>query len=124
MLMIAQMIKGNYLNCITLGIDHYLIKPFDVSELLSIIKNSFPFLEDKTSTFEIGNVRTDIKILIIEDNKMNQNVIGMMLKSLGYSFELSDDDMQLSGSESPKNLILFLWTLSCLKWMVSNLPND
>jgi CheY-like chemotaxis protein len=83
--------KGNYLNCITLGIDHYLIKPFDVSELLSIIKNSFPFLEDKTSTFEIGNVRTDIKILIIEDNKMNQNVIGMMLKSLGYSFELSDD---------------------------------
>ncbi len=84
-------IKGNWLNCITLGIDHYLIKPFDVSELLTIIKNSFPFLEDQTSSVEIGSVRTDIKILIIEDNKMNQNVIGTMLKSLGYSFELSDD---------------------------------
>jgi signal transduction histidine kinase/CheY-like chemotaxis protein len=83
--------KGNWLNCITLGIDHYLIKPFDVSELLSIIKNSFPFLEDQTSSVEIGSVRTDIKILVIEDNKMNQNVIGTMLKSLGYSFELSDD---------------------------------
>jgi signal transduction histidine kinase len=83
--------KGNYLNCITLGIDHYLIKPFDVSELLSTIKNSFPFLEDQSSSVEIGSVRTDIKILIIEDNKMNQNVIGTMLKSLGYSFELSDD---------------------------------
>jgi len=83
--------KGNYLNCITLGIDHYLIKPFDVSELLSIIKNSFPFLEDKTSLVEIGTLRTDLKILIIEDNKMNQHVIGTMLKSLGYSFELSDD---------------------------------
>jgi signal transduction histidine kinase/DNA-binding response OmpR family regulator len=83
--------KGNYLKCITLGIDHYLIKPFDVSELLSIIKNSFPFLEDQSSLVEIGTVRTDLKILIIEDNKMNQNVIGTMLRSLGYSFDLSDD---------------------------------
>ena len=46
--------KGNYLKCITLGIDHYLIKPFDVSEMLDIIKNSFPFLEDKASLVEIG----------------------------------------------------------------------
>jgi CheY-like chemotaxis protein len=83
--------KGNYLNCITLGIDHYLIKPFDVSELLNIIKNSFPFLEDHEASIDIGSVRTDISILIIEDNKMNQNVIGTMLKSLGYTYELADD---------------------------------
>jgi CheY-like chemotaxis protein len=83
--------KGNYLNCITLGIDHYLIKPFDVSELLAIIKSSFPFLEDNTSVVEIGTVRTDINILIIEDNKMNQNVIGTLLKSLGYTYDIADD---------------------------------
>ena len=83
--------KGNYLKCITLGIDHYLIKPFDISELLSTIKNSFPFIEDQTSTVEIGSVRTDISILIIEDNKMNQKVIGTMLKNLGYSFDIADD---------------------------------
>jgi signal transduction histidine kinase/DNA-binding response OmpR family regulator len=83
--------KGNYLKCITLGIDHYLIKPFDVSELLDTIKASFPFLEDQASSVEIGSVRTDIKILIIEDNKMNQMVIGTMLKSLGYSYEVADD---------------------------------
>lgn len=83
--------KGNYLNCITLGIDHYLIKPFDISELISLIKNSFPFLEDQVSPIEIGSVRTDLKILVIEDNKMNQKVIGTMLNSLGYSFLLSDD---------------------------------
>ena len=38
--------KGNYMKCITMGIDHYLIKPFDISDLLNIIKNSFPFIED------------------------------------------------------------------------------
>jgi len=93
--------KGNYLNCLTLGIDHYLIKPFDVSELLIIIKSSFPFLEDKVSEVELGSVRTDINILIIEDNKMNQNVIGTMLKSLGYSYELADDGWQ--GYQITKN---------------------
>lgn len=92
MLMISSNdIKGNYMNCITLGIDHYLIKPFDVSELVDTIKTSFPFLEDKTSSVELGSVRTDIKILIIEDNKMNQLVIGTMLKSLGYSYDVADD---------------------------------
>lgn len=83
--------KGNYLNCITLGIDHYLIKPFDISELLTIVRNSFPFLEDNFTPVEIGSVRTDISILIIEDNKMNQKVIGTMLNSLGYSYDLADD---------------------------------
>jgi signal transduction histidine kinase/CheY-like chemotaxis protein len=83
--------KGNWLNCITLGIDHYLIKPFDVSELLNIINNSFPFLEGQAAPVEIGSVRTDLNILIIEDNKMNQNVIGTMLKNLGYSYDLADD---------------------------------
>jgi signal transduction histidine kinase/CheY-like chemotaxis protein len=83
--------KGNYLNCVTLGIDHYLIKPFDTGELLNIIKNSFPYLEDKSTVVEIGTVRTDVSILIIEDNKMNQKVIGTMLNSLGYSYEVADD---------------------------------
>lgn len=83
--------KGNFLNCITLGIDHYLIKPFDISELLGIIKSSFPFLEDHIAPLEIGTIRTDVAILIIEDNKMNQNVIGKLLNSLGYTYELADD---------------------------------
>ena len=83
--------KGNYLSCITLGIDHYLIKPFDISELVNTIKNSFPYFDHKASLVEIGNVKTDISILIIEDNKMNQNVIGTLLRSLGYSYEIADD---------------------------------
>jgi CheY-like chemotaxis protein len=83
--------KGNFLKCITLGIDHYLIKPFDLSELVGTIKNSFPFLEDHAALVEAGSIRTDISILVIEDNKMNQNVIGKLLNSLGYSYELADD---------------------------------
>jgi CheY-like chemotaxis protein len=84
-------LKGNYLKCLTLGIDHYLVKPFDISELLNILKNSFPFLEDASEAVDIGKVRDDINILIVEDNLMNQKVIGTMLKSLGYSFDTAED---------------------------------
>ena len=83
--------KGNYKKCITMGIDYYLIKPFAISDMLDIIKNSFPFIEDLTKSVDIEQVRSDISILIVEDNIMNQKVIGTMLKSLGYSFDLAND---------------------------------
>ena len=92
MLMISTNdMKGNYMNCITLGIDHYLIKPFDSSELINIMKNSFPFIEEPVLSVEIGKVRSDLNILIVEDNKMNQKVIGTMLKSLGYKYDIAED---------------------------------
>lgn len=82
---------GNFMSTVTMGIDHYLIKPFDVSDLLSIINSSFPFLEDPSSSVDIGSVRNDINILIVEDNKMNQKVIGTMLSNLGYKFDIADN---------------------------------
>ncbi len=83
--------QGNYRKCITMGIDHYLVKPFAISDMLDIIKNSFPFIEDLKESDETDQVRTDISILIVEDNIMNQKVIGTMLKSLGYSFDMAND---------------------------------
>jgi signal transduction histidine kinase/CheY-like chemotaxis protein len=83
--------KGNYRKCITMGIDHYLIKPFAISDMLDIIKNSFPFIEDLAKSVDLLEARTDISILIVEDNIMNQKVIGTMLKSLGYSFDIAND---------------------------------
>jgi signal transduction histidine kinase/DNA-binding response OmpR family regulator len=93
--------KGNYLKCITLGIDHYLIKPFDGNELSEIFKTSYPYLDTKSSAVEISNIRTDVNILVIEDNKMNQKVIGTLLNSLGYTYDLADDGY--SGYQLAKN---------------------
>ena len=83
--------KGNFLKCISMGIDHYLIKPFDIDELILAIKTSFPFVEEKSSESDAGGMRSDLKILVIEDNIMNQKVIGVMLKSLGYSYDWAQD---------------------------------
>jgi CheY-like chemotaxis protein len=83
--------KGNFMNSVTLGIDHYLIKPFDISDLLKTINSSFPFIEDPNSSVDFGSVRNDINILIVEDNIMNQKVIGTMLGNLGYKYDIADN---------------------------------
>ena len=83
--------KGNYMKCLTMGVDHYLVKPFNISELARMIQDSFPYIETDSASADISDVKSDIKILIVEDNKMNQKVISTMLKILGYSCDTADD---------------------------------
>jgi CheY-like chemotaxis protein len=84
------------------------VKPFDMSELIIIIKNSFPYVEDLSSLLNAGRERNDIKILVVEDNKMNQKVLGTMLRNLGYSFDLACDGYEgyLKAKNTKYNIIL------------------
>ncbi len=84
-------VKGNFIKCLSLGIDHYMVKPFDMNELLGNIAQSFPTVEDKISSVARGKSKSEISILVVEDNKINQMVMGSMLQSMGYSYELADD---------------------------------
>jgi CheY-like chemotaxis protein len=74
-----------------MGIDYYIVKPFESNEILHILLKCFPSIQDFSSSFDINTIRKDLNILIVEDNKMNQIVIGTMLKSLGYTFDIVDD---------------------------------
>jgi CheY-like chemotaxis protein len=70
------------------------VKPYEIKELYDTIKNSFPQVEKSTPESEKEKVRKDLRILIVEDNKMNQKVIGTMLKCLGYSFDFADNGFE------------------------------
>ena len=74
--------KRNYVKCMTMGIDNYLIKPFGINELLTITRNSFPFVETKDLSKDENKLKSEIKVLVVEDNKMSQKVIGKMLNIL------------------------------------------
>jgi CheY-like chemotaxis protein len=74
-----------------MGIDHYIVKPYEIKELYDIVRTSFPQTDKIAPGTEKEKTRKDLRILIVEDNKMNQKVIGTMLKSLGYSFDFADD---------------------------------
>ena len=82
---------GNYLKCLTLGIDHYLTKPFNINELSEVINESFPHLDNKEISSEMSDLNSDINILVVEDNTMNQIVIVKMLNTLGYSCDIAED---------------------------------
>jgi len=84
-------VKGNLLKCNTMGVDHYLVKPYQLEELYNALKECFPQVGNKGVLVEGENLSNGLRILIIEDNKMNQKVLGTLLKSMGYSYDFADD---------------------------------
>lgn len=100
--------EGNYLQCLNLGIDHYIAKPFDISELILALKTSFPNSGKNSGAEDISNTKKDICILIVEDNRMNQKVIGKMLDTLGYAYDIAEDGYEgyLKAKEKKYDLIL------------------
>ncbi|MFN8241338.1 MAG: response regulator [Bacteroidales bacterium] len=83
--------KGNYLKCLTMGIDQYLVKPFDSTELYETIRSSFTYLESTYSPVDISSVKSEMQILVVEDNRMNQMILVKMLTSLGYVCDVAED---------------------------------
>ena len=81
--------KGNYLKSIKLGVDHYLVKPYAASDLTEKLKSSFPHLGETPAVNE--SVINNLRILVVEDNKLNQKTLGIMLRVLGYSFDIAED---------------------------------
>ena len=101
--------KGNYMKCITYGIDNYLIKPFDNSDLVNAVKSSFPFIEDTYQPSGEVAEENELNVLVVEDNIMNQKVIGMMLKSLGYLFDIAENGYEgYMMTKSKKYDIIFM----------------
>jgi signal transduction histidine kinase/CheY-like chemotaxis protein len=107
----ANDLKGNYMKCITMGVDHYIVRPFDNNELKEVIQNSFPFIESKHKSVDISNIKTGLKILVVEDNKMNQRVISAMLKTLGYSCDSANDGFTGINMAKNKNYDLIFMDL-------------
>lgn len=83
--------KGNYLKCLTMGIDHYLIKPVTTAELTNAVKSSFPMIGTAPATILSGNGRNGLSIMVVEDNKLNLKVIGTMLENMGYKYDIAED---------------------------------
>ncbi len=85
--------KGNYMKSITLGVDHYFVLPLNSAELKNVILDNFPYIESSHSSVDVSNIKSDINILVVEDNKMNQKVLSTMLKTLGYSCDIAEDGL-------------------------------
>jgi len=103
----ARDIKGNYRKCISLGIDKYILKPVDNVKLTTAVQECFPFLQSQQADESGNDIKKDIKILIVEDNKMNLKMLGTMLQTLGYKYDTSEDgyDAYLKATKNKYDLI-------------------
>jgi len=138
-------VRGNLLKCITMGIDHYIVKPYEIKELYDTVKSSFPQIDKSAPEIEKEKVRKDLRILIVEDNKMNQKVVGTMLKSLGYSFDFADNGFEgfiqaktrrydvifmdlimpeMDGFESARKILEYDNTLLIVAFTADNMPDS
>jgi CheY-like chemotaxis protein len=83
-------VTGNYIRSKRLGIDFYLIKPYESSEVFDLIQESFTNISpDAKIPAKLNKIRKDINILIAEDNMINQKVAKTMFKNLGYEISLA-----------------------------------
>jgi CheY-like chemotaxis protein len=91
MMISSNDMNGNLLKCNKLGVDHYLLKSSEIKDLYEAIKISFRNIDKAAPVVGKESTRKDLRILVVDDNEMNQKVIGTMLKSLSCSFDFADD---------------------------------
>ena len=90
MIMVSSNDKhGNYLRARNLEIDYYLIQPYESNEIYKILKDNFPGIpETKYIGSQIYQIRPELKILVVEDNIINQRIIQAVFKHLGYEIDI------------------------------------
>ena len=103
-------VKGNYVNARKLGVDYYLIEPCQGSELFNILQDNFPKI--KISTHEeinLTKLKKDIKILVAEDNLINQKTAQVIFKNLGYEIDIAINGIEaLKMAEASSYDIIFM----------------
>lgn len=145
MIITSNDVRGNLPNSIAMGVDHYLVKPYEMKELYDIVRSSFPEVDRVVADGGREKMNNNLKILVVEDNKMNQKVIGTMLKSLGYSFDFADDGFtgyiqaktrrydvifmdlimpQMDGFESARRILDYDNNLLIVAFTADNMPDS
>jgi signal transduction histidine kinase/CheY-like chemotaxis protein len=102
--------SGNYKTCRKLGIDYYLIEPFESKEVFDILADHFPGIEDRKSLEHMLNKLPDeLSILLAEDNLINQKVAQSIFKNIGYEIQIARNGREaLERIEKEKFDVVFM----------------
>ena len=101
---------GNYKTCRKLGIDYYLIEPFETKEVSDILDENYPGIEDRKLLEPMINALPDeLSILLAEDNLINQKVAQSIFKNIGYEIEIAKNGVEaVDLMEKQKFDVLFM----------------
>jgi signal transduction histidine kinase/CheY-like chemotaxis protein len=78
----------NYLQSKRNGTDFYIVEPFEQNDVLAYLYDSFPKLQ-KPSGEVVRKIRTNLSVLVAEDNEINIRVAQTIFSSLGYKIDIA-----------------------------------
>jgi signal transduction histidine kinase/CheY-like chemotaxis protein len=89
--------QGNYVKCKRNGIDYYLVFPYETSELYNFLCETFTSLqlEEEKAKFKVHQMKADLKILVAEDNFINQKVAKTLFKNIGYEIDFAKNGLEV-----------------------------
>jgi len=101
---------GNYKTCRKLGIDYYLIEPFETKEVIDILDENYPGIEDRKNLEPMINaLPEELSILLAEDNLINQKVAQSIFKNIGYEIEIAKNGAEaVEQVEKQKYDVIFM----------------
>jgi two-component system sensor histidine kinase/response regulator len=102
--------KGDAAECKRAGISGYLVKPVRQSDLLDAIMMAQGYSTDEArpliTRYAIEAVRRPLRILVVEDNAMNQRVAQAMLKRRGHSVVIASNGREATEALEKENFEL------------------
>jgi PAS domain S-box-containing protein len=88
---------GNYLRTLRIGADHYIVQPYETSQIFNFLTYTFSHinLEEEISKFKVQQLRPDLNILVAEDNPINQKVAFTLFKNIGYAVDFAKTGIEV-----------------------------
>ena len=83
----------NYLQSKRNGVDFYILEPFEQEDILSCLHESFASME-KSTREPVRKVRTDLSVLVAEDNEINIRVAQTIFGHLGYKIDIARNGIE------------------------------
>ncbi len=103
--------QGNFLRSLRMGADHYIIMPFETSEIFNFLCETYTSLnlKDEVGKFKIQQLPENINILVAEDNPINQKVALTLFKNIGYEVDFAKNGIEvLEMMKNKKYDIIFM----------------
>jgi signal transduction histidine kinase/CheY-like chemotaxis protein len=109
MMMISKNHKiDNFIQSRRFGIDYYFFEPFEQSDVLKSLTESFPFAE-KSPNDVVRKIKSNLSILVAEDNEINIRVAQTIFSNLGYKIDIAHTGAEAAEKVRTKNYdIIFM----------------
>jgi CheY-like chemotaxis protein/HPt (histidine-containing phosphotransfer) domain-containing protein len=105
--------RGDASRCVSLGISAYLLKPIKQSELLFTLSKVLqgppsPETQSLITRHSIRESRRRLRILLAEDNPVNQKVAAKMLERMGHTVLIAENGTEVLGALEKQSFDLIL----------------